>query len=241
MTPPLLRFAPALCTLFLAAPAAAEKALEHETAPLLLAAAEKAKANADNLYAFNVEHWSSNGEKEVTVKLHYDPRLEKGERWQVLSPGEDELEKPAQKTLSKLRKTEMEDNPVLYEKLDEMIEAADFLEETETEAVYVAQVDGDDFPKDALEVYITLNKPGVYVSKIEVRSKKAFKPMPIAKVEHLLETRTFTAPEGDGPAFIEATNSVVEGEAMFKSFKQLTHQTFSDIEKVGVAADDAGE
>ncbi len=235
------RFTPALCALFLAAPAAAEPALEHETAPLLLAAAEKAKANAGNLYAFTVEHWSSNGEDEALVKLHYDPRLEEDARWQVVSPTEDELDKAAKKTLSKLRKTEMDSNPVLYDKLDEMIEVAEFLEEDETQAVYVAQVDEEEFPKDALEVYITLDKPGAYVSKIEVRSKKAFKPMPIAKVEHLIESRRFSAPEGDGPAFIAGTEGLVEGEAMFRHFEQHTRQTFSDIEKVGVAEEPTGQ
>ena len=235
------RFAPALCALFFVSSAHAEAALDHATAPLLIAAAEKARANAHNLYAFTVEHWSSNGEKEATVKLHYDPRLPEGEQWTVLAPAEDDLDKDAKKALKKMRKAEMQDNPVLYEKLDEMIEVAEFREETETEAVFVAQVDEDEFPKDALEVYITLNKPQAYVSKIEVRSKKAFKPMPIAKVEHLIQTQTFAAPHGDEPAFLATSDGVVEGEAMFKSFKQLTHQVFSDIEKVGVIDRDAGE
>ena len=220
-------------------PALAEPALEHAAAPLLVAAAEKAKANAGNLYAFTVEHWSSNGEKETAATLRFDPRLPKGEQWTVLSPDEDHLDKGAKKALKQMRKMEMEDNPVLYEKLDEMIEVAEFREETAEEAVFVAQVDEEEFPKDALEVFITLNKPGAYVSKIEVRSKKAFKPMPVAKVEHLIQSQTFAAPQGDEPALLASTEGVVEGEAMFKSFKQLTRQTFSDIEKVGVAP--AGE
>lgn len=235
------RLAPALAAVFLASPAAAEPALEHPAAPLLIAAAAKAKTNADNLYAFTVEHWSSNGEKEATVTLHYDPRLPEGEQWTVLSPDEDHLGKDAKKALKQMRKAEIEENPVLYEKLDEMIEAAEFVEETETEAVFVAQVDEEEFPKDALEVYITLNKPQAYVSKIEVRSKKSFKPLPIAKVDHLIQSQTFAAPEGDGPAFLASTEGVVEGEAMFKGFKQLTRQTFSDIELVGEAAPETVE
>ncbi|MCK5747722.1 MAG: hypothetical protein KAH44_16005, partial [Oricola sp.] len=43
--------------------ASAEPALEHQAAPLLVAAAEKARANANNLYAFTLEQWVSNGEK----------------------------------------------------------------------------------------------------------------------------------------------------------------------------------
>ena len=125
----------------LAAASAAEPALQHATAPLLVAAAEKARAHADNLYAFTLEQWVSNGEKEGTVTLRYDPRLPKGEQWKVLSPSEDDLDKDAKKALKKARETEMEDNPVLYERLDEIIEEAAFVEETQTEAVFVAQVD----------------------------------------------------------------------------------------------------
>lgn len=223
-------------------PAAAEKALDHAAAPLLVAAAEKAAAHADNQYAFTVDHWMSDGEKETSVRVRFDPRREEGEQWALLAPAEDDLDKRAKKAFKQLQKTEMEDNPVLYEKLDEMIEVAELHSETDTQAVYVAQVDEEDFPKDALEVYITLNKPGGYVSQIEVRSKKAFKPMPIAKVTNLVQSQTFAAPEGDGPAFLASTEGTVEGEAMFRDFKQLTRQSFSDIEKVEViSAQGSGE
>lgn len=217
-------------------PAHAESALEHSTAPLLKAAAEKALAHAEDSYAFTVEHWSSNGEKENTVKLRFDPRLPEDERWLVLDQDEDALDKPARKALKELRKAEAKENPVIYEKLGEMIEAAEFVEETDAEAVFVAQVDTDEFPKDALEVFITLDKPGAYVSRIEVRSKKPFKPMPVAQVTNLVQSQTFTAPEGDGPALIAQSEMHVEGEAMFKSFLSETRQTFSEIEKVEVPA-----
>jgi hypothetical protein len=229
------RLALAFAALF-CVPAYAQSALEHSAAPLLKAAAEKALAHAEDSYAYTVEHWSSNGEKEATVKLRYDPRLPKGARWLVLDQDEDALDKSARKALKELRKAEAKDNPVIYDKLGEMIEVAEFREETETEAVFVAQVDTEEFPKDALEVFITLDKPGAYVSRIEVRSKKPFKPMPVAKVTNLVQSQTFAAPEGDGPALIARSDMHVEGEAMFKSFKQLTRQTFSDIEKVELPA-----
>ncbi|MEO1137378.1 MAG: hypothetical protein AAFW68_12365, partial [Pseudomonadota bacterium] len=180
--------------------------------------------------------WTSDGKKETSVRVRFDPRLEEGEQWVLLSPAEDDLDKGAKKALRELQKSEMEDNPVLYEKLDEMIEVAELFSETDAQAVYVAQIDEEEFPKDALEVYITLDKPGAYVSQIEVRSKKSFKPMPIAKVTHLVQSQTFAAPEGDGPAFLASTEGTVEGEAMFRDFKQLTRQSFFDIEKVEVVS-----
>jgi len=224
------------------APASAEKALDHALAPALHAAAEKAANYAQHDYAFTVDHWSREGDKEIAAKVRFDPRREKGEQWQVLEPAHDDLDKGAKKILKTLQKAEIEDHPLLYEKLDEMIEDAELVEETDAAAVLVAQVDEDDFPKDALEVYITFNKAGGYVSRIDVKSKKAFKPMAIAKVEHLVQTQFFAAPHDGGPAFLERTEGVVSGEAMFRDFKSETRQSFSDIELVEVATpDSAGE
>ncbi|WDI32874.1 hypothetical protein PUV54_06645 [Hyphococcus flavus] len=228
--------------LLLATPARAESALEHHTAPMLHAAAEKAAAFAENNYAFTVEHWSKEGDDEIVATVRFDPRREKGERWALLAPAYEDLNKAGRKALKALEKSKTEDHPLLYDKLNEMVEKAELVEETETHAVFVAQVDEDDFPKDALEVFITLDKAGEYVSSISVRSKKPFKPMPIAKVEHLIQTQHFAAPDEDGaPAFLARTEGIVSGEAMFRDFKSETRQVFSDIELVEIAADSAGE
>lgn len=228
--------------LCLNAPAGAEKALEHHAAPMLVAAAEKAAAFAGQHYAFTVDHWTTDGENEFSAKLRFDPRRESEEQWTLLEPSHEELGKAGRKALKALRNAETEGHPLLYDKLDEMIADAELAEETETEAVFVAQVNEDEFPKDALEVFITLDKPGGYVSRIDVKSKKPFKPMAIAKVEHLIQTQYFAAPHDGGPAFLARTEGVVSGEAMFRDFKSETRQVFSDIEPVEVeAADDAGE
>ena len=221
--------------LILSLSANAQPALEHSTAPILNAAAETAAAHAADQYAFTVDHWGQEGDKETTVKLRYDPRLPKGEQWRVLEPDAEHLDKGVKKVLKQLQKAESDENPLLYEKLDEMLAVAEFVEETDTEAVFVAQVDEDDLPKDALEVFMTLNKQGGYVSRIDVKSKKSFKPLPIAKVTNLVQSQFFAAPIDGGPALLAHTEGVVEGEAMFKSFKSVSRQTFSDIEKVETA------
>ncbi len=227
--------------LLLNSPVNAEKALEHHTAAMLVAAAEKAAAHAEHHYAFTVDHWSKEGDNEITAKVRFDPRGNKGERWTLLEPSHDDLGKAGRKALKAIENAETEDHPLLYDRLDEMIEEAELAGETEAEAVFVAQVDEDGFPKDALEVFITLDKAGGYISRIDVKSKKPFKPMPIAKVEHLVQTQFFAAPHDGGPAFLDRTEGIVSGEAMFRDFKSETRQTFSDIELVEVETDRAGE
>ncbi|MFC2951358.1 hypothetical protein ACFOOP_05430 [Marinicaulis aureus] len=222
-------------------PANAETAPASASTALLAQAAQKARDFADYRYAYTVEHLTRTGEKEVAITLRFDPRLEGDARWQVLSPAEDALDKPQAKALKQLRKGEMEDSPILYDSLDEMIDDVELASENETEAVYVAQLDDDDAPKDALEVFITLNKPDAYISSIELKSKKPFKPAPVAKVMKLVQTQRFAAPEGNGPALIVSSEAHIEGEAMFKSFSTDTRQIFSEIEQVEVPAEESDE
>lgn len=234
------RAAAAVCAFtLLLSPASAETAPEGTSLTLLTQAAQKAEDFAQYRYAYTVEHWTRNGENETTLTLRFDPRLDGDARWQVLSPAEEALNKPQQKALKQLRKGEMEDSPILYDSLDDMIGDAELVSESKTEAVYVAQLDDDDAPKDALEVFITLNKPGAYISSIELKSKKPFKPAPVAKVKKLVQTQRFAAPEGDGPALIVTSEAHIEGEAMFKSFSTDTRQTFSEIEQVEIAVEES--
>ena len=225
------------CALFFTSPAHSEMMGETASAAILMQAAQKAKSfAADYRYAYTVEHWTTNGKEELSVTLHFDPRREEGERWTLLSPAEEDLDKQARKTLKRLQKSEMADSPILYDQLDEIVGDAELVSETESEAVFVAQMNGEDAPKDALEAYITLDKTRGYVSTIELKSKQPFKPAAIAKINSLTQTQHFSAPQGDGPALIMTSEAHVEGEAMFKSFTNETRQVFSDIEMVDVPA-----
>lgn len=223
------------CVFLLTSTAQAETTGEPASAALLMQAAQTAKGFAQYRYAYTLDYWVSDGDKELSATLRFDPRLAEGERWTLLSPSEDDLDKKAVKALKKLQEGEMGDSPILYDGLHEVIGEADLVSETEKEAVFVAQVDDDNAPKDALEIYITLDKAGEYVSSIELKSKQPFKPAPIAKVNTLVQMQRFTAPQGDGPALIATSETQVEGEAMFKSFASETRQVFSEIEMVSVA------
>lgn len=227
-------------------------ALEHNSAAALRTAAMVATVNAEYDYAFTVDHWSMEGDKETVAKLRFDPRLPEDEQWTVLAPAEEDLGKGAKKTLKALRNGagevedgETQDHPLLYNRLDEMLEVAELHQETAEEAVFVAVVDEDDFPKDTLEVFMTLNKAGGYISRIDVKAKKPFKPLPIAKVTTLVQSQVFSAPAEPGaPAFLVRNEGLVAGKAMFRSFKQESRQTFSEIERVdmlGGAPDVAGD
>lgn len=240
MKPTALRIA-AVCSLIFLSPAAAETAAEPSSTALLMEAAQTAKDFAKYRYAYTLDYRSTDGENEVTAKLRFDPRLEKGTQWTLLSPAEADLDKKARKALKQLQKGEMGDSPILYDGLHEIVGDAELVADSAKQAVFVAQVDDDDAPKDALEVYITLDKAGGYVSSIELKSKQPFKPAPVAKVNSLVQTQRFAAPAADGPALIATSDSQVEGEAMFKSFASETHQVFSDIERIKMPAESTGE
>ena len=240
MKPTVLRIA-AACSLLLMSPAAAETASEPSSAALLIQAAQTAKDFAKYRYAYTLDYRSSDGENEIAAKLRFDPRLEKGAQWTLLSPAEADLDKKARKALKQLQEGDTGDRPILYDGLHEVVGEADLVSETESEAVFVAQVNDDEAPKDALEVYITLDKAGGYVSSIELKSKQPFKPAPVAKVNSLTQTQRFAAPAADGPALIATSESKLEGEAMFKSFANETFQVFSDIERIDMPAKNTGE
>ncbi len=232
-----LRAAAAVCVLF-AAPALAETAGEPASAALLMQAAQKAKDFAQYRYAYTLDFWTSDGEKEISAKLRFDPRLQEGERWTLLAPAAEDLDKKTRKALKQMQKNDSGDEPILYDGLHEMIDDAELVSDTQTEAVFLAPVDEEDAPRDALEVYITLDKTAGYVSAIELKSKQPFKPAAVAKVNALNQIQRFSAPEEGGPALIATSETQVEGEAMFKSFASTTRQVFSEIERIEMPAEE---
>mgnify|MGYP000126631397 CR=1 FL=1 len=70
------------------------------------------------------------------------------------------------------------------------------------------------------------------VEAIEVRSQKAFKPSPAAVVRSMRETTLYAPDAVSGLALMTEAQSVVEGEAMFKPFRQNVRTVYSDVERV---------
>lgn len=216
---------------------AADDAVAGASAPatpaaLLEAAVAKAKAHADDRFAYTLTMISDEDGEERTLAARFDPRSPAGARWTLLSPPQDSLDKETRKAVDAFTKSGVDDGPLLYDGLEDVIGAAKLVEDDGATAVFVAPVTDEDAPKDALEIRITLDKASAYLSTIEVRALKPFKPAPVAKVKSLIQRQTFSAPVDGGPALLASSVSEIEGEAMFKSFSEKSRQIYSDIEPV---------
>ncbi len=203
-----------------------------EARALLEKAIETAFAHAGDRFAFTVSLEQSNEEETVSLELRYDPREPEKDRWRLLGASDDGLSKKEKKVFKKIRKSEFSDDAIVYDKLGEELSTFALISETEEAAVFSSPVVDDDLPEGALEMYVTLDKKGGHVSRIEVRSLKPFKPASVAKIETMSQVQTYRLSEAGGPALLHTSESAAEGSAMFKSFKSHSRQTFSDIERI---------
>lgn len=223
---------------FMVLTAAPSAAVSGDAHAMLLAAAEEAAAHAGERYAFTLDHWSEENGEEIVLTLRYDPRLPKGEQWRAVGVEKDALDKKSRKLLKKYQKGEANDSMLVYDKLGGLIDGASLREETESYAEFVAPFYEEDMPEDmqgALEAVIRLEKPGGYISRIDMRSIRPFKPAAVAKIKMMSQSQVYTAPSGDGPAMLASTESAARGKAMFKKFASQSRVKISDIEKIDAA------
>ena len=203
-----------------------------------LAMLEKAAARAveqDPLsrYAYTLERESqNNGDTITSIKARFDPRWPAGEQWRLVGQNLDTASKETRKALKSLQKSEENDDPLVYDKLSELLVDAQLIEETEETAIFTAPIAEDELPSGVLQAEITLNKIEGYVSKIAVRSTRAFKPVAIAKVKSMSQEQVYAAPINNGPALLKSSENLASGKAMFKKFEQHTTTIYSDIERI---------
>ncbi len=221
----------AICLFFFAASAQAEDA-PPQAADILTAAVAQAAANGDARYAFSVDFWSEQNGDELALRLRFDPRKASGEQWSVLDASIDDLSKDQKKAFKQFQKSETPDEALVYDTLGDELGGVVLAEETEAVAVFVGPVVSDDMPEGVLEMTITLNKTDGFVSQIDVRSKKPFKPMPVAKIKSMTQNQTYAAPNDDGVALLQMSEGAANGKAMLKSFASHTRQTYFDIERI---------
>lgn len=231
--------------ILLCAVVTSSQAAGEEAKTLLQKAVNDAVSRAEVRYAFTVHFFTEQNEDEISVTLRYDPRRPKGETWRILGENAEIPDKNVRKLVKQLEKSGAGENRLIYNGLENVIAGAELAEETEEYAVFRAPVGGDeDMPekmREALEIFIRLDKAGGYVSQIDLRSKKSFKPSAIAKVESLTQSQHYAAPVGDGPALLTLSEGVTKGSAMFKDFTVTTRETFFDVERVGPAETPAAE
>lgn len=222
----------------LASPAAAEPGALKER---LVTEAEHAARYKDARYAFTVDFNQTQNKKTASFKARYDPRLEEGGQWTLEGASLDALDEHTRKTFENLQKSPRGDDGLVYDKLgesmtEENLQKLVLYSETEREAIFTTPLDGDDVPEDTLELVIHFDKEKDYVARIDLRTIDDFKPNPAVKINSLVQSQYFSAPQGDGPALLARSENVTTGSAMFRKFKSDTTMAYSDIEAVTVPA-----
>ncbi len=214
---------------------AAAAQAESGAMAMLQSAVALAASHKGERFAFTMEYQEEGGDLETpaTFRGRFDPSAD--EMWSLLAPALDDLPKRVRGEVKKFRKNEDSDETLVYDGLGDLMKGVSLLEETDDAAVFVTRDLGEDAPKDKLEARIYLDKAQGYVSKIEVIAIDSFKPLPIVKVNEMIQVQTFDPPRDGLPALMRESTSHVVGKAMFKKFESKSKTLFSDIERVAVA------
>jgi len=202
---------------------------------MLNEAADLAAEHADTRFAYTVDYWRRKNEEEVSVKVRYDPRLPEGGRWRLVEGALEDLDDDMQDEIKNLEKRERPDEKLVYDKIGDVIDSVELIEETDAYAVFRGSLIDDGVPEDAIQATFTLNKTTGHVERIEARALEPFKPAPIAKIKSYYQDQYFAPPADGGPALLVESDNDVAGKAMFKSFSVRQRRQFSDIELVDPA------
>ncbi len=215
----------------------AASAAQAETTPAdplraFEATVARAKNEGEQRFAFTMGYTDLAKNPDKTYVVRFDPNLPVGARFTPIDPPPAALTRDERKALEKLSADNDADGALVYDGLADEIETPTIESETASAAVFRLALDGPDMAaemRDAIEARATLDRAGGYVSEIEIRSIKPFKPAAIARIATMRQSQRF-APVGPNglPILIEARSSV-EGKAMLKSFRQDVKITYSDF------------
>ena len=228
-----MRFLAALAALTLGGAAAAN----DETALLgeFRAAVAAAEKHAADRYAFSLD-FQDLGDKDARVfRVRFDPRKPSGARWSAIDPPADQYGKEEKAAFDRMTKNDEADDSLVYEGLAETVDEARLVSADAVRAVFAIALNDPETPaavKDALAATATLDRKGGFISAVEIRSTKPFKPAAAARIKSMRQLQRYAAPAAGGPALLVATESDAEGSAMFKSFSSKARLSYSAFEKV---------
>lgn len=213
--------------------AAAEDAAQVPSAfDMLNAAAGLAADHADTRFAYTVDYWRRKNEEEVSVKVRYDPRLPEGKRWRLVEGALEDLNDDMRDEIKDLEKRDRPDDKLVYDKIGDVMESMELIEETDAHAVFRGPLIDDGVPENAVQATFTLNKTTGHIERIEASALEPFKPAPIAKIKKFYQDQRYAPPVDGGPALLSGSESDVSGKAVFKKFSVQQRRRFSDIELV---------
>lgn len=230
-----MRFLASLAAMLLiAANAAAEDAADVASSRgELIAAADAAKAFADQRWAFTMTY--TDLLKQKTWRVRFDPRLPAGARWTPLDPPADALTKEERKAMASISRNDDADESLVYDGLADAASAAKLLRSDAKEALFAIDISDPDMSaemKSALSATATLDRETGHVSAVEIVSTKPFKPAAVAKIETMRQLQRYAPVGPGGLALLVASDAEARGSAMFKSFEQKTSVVYSDFEAV---------
>jgi hypothetical protein len=173
-------------------------------------------------------------EEDVLWIGRYDPRRPEDERWQLISvdgrePNDDEIEEYLDD------QDEPEDSG--DNKVEAMVQAdtLKLVEETAEHWLFEFVPDGDDdnflAHVNATMKIVKADEP--YVTYVDLRSNKAFKPAMGVKLKEFLTRLTFAPVDADGPVVPHSVDVKVRGRAFLViSFDETVSIRYSDYEYV---------
>lgn len=238
-----MRFVMFFCIALLSAASAAEETAVDAPAisayPTAIArgefadAIELAKALGEQRWAFTASFEDLAERPGRVLRARFDPRKPAGERWSML--GGEKLSKDEKKAFERLTRNDQADDPLVYERLGDVVESAIPISVTRETAVFRLQVDDPKMPaevRDALEATATFDRIAKHVTDITILSVKSFKPAPVAKVDMMRQVQRYAPVGPDGAVLMTASESLAKGSAMLKKFDSNTRILYSDFEKV---------
>jgi len=216
---------------------ALEDAIDDEAANEVLVdlrrAVDVAESNGDQRWAFNMR-FTNNDEKKGSKSylLNFDPRRPEGERWEAVSPKEEEFTKEEKKTFTEFEKADNADEGLVYDGLGESLDGAYVISDNDTSALIRGALNDEEMPekvRDALQMTITFEKAAGFVSEVLVEAVKPFKPVVVAKVKEMKQTNNYASVGPNGEILLVRSRSVAKGSAMLKAFSSNTVSEYSDF------------
>jgi len=222
--------ASAASLLALTAPAFAQTPLEQALA-----------ASVDGpLYKFDLA--LSTGEVEALMKV--DPSLPEGERLSVVSPAPDSWSEDFAKRVKNMKANT--DGDIWCQEFAENIPAnAALVGETDTTATYSFEPQPGAEPDDMDKVYkhltgtVIVDKQSPAILNYELVAKKAFKPMPVAKIKQF-EMKIACDRAPDGRTHVASLDLNLSGSAMMQSFSQSDRQRISNLQAIPQSGPESG-
>jgi hypothetical protein len=213
---------------------AARAALERAVA--------EAGAHAQTRYAFSASVIDEADPDAPPLHLRFDPRRPKGKRWSPLEGDERALGADARRRLKSLSQSDDADKSLTYAELAGSLAEAQLVSAVDGKAVFAAPLSDPQMPKavrDSVDMQILVDVGRTYVERVEIVSRRPFKPAPVARVDSMVQTRSYAPLADGGPALLRLSRTDLTGEAMFKSINRRSRTEFFDFE--AIKSDASGE